>query len=338
VIEGVDIVITWVDNKDPQWLSDYEMYLDKDDLKEINGRVRFEDLGALHYILRGIEKFMPWHRKIHLVTSGHTPSWLNLEHPKLQVVCHKQIFPNVEDLPTFNCCAIEMCFSNIPDLAEKFIYFNDDMFIVKSLEKTDFFDKGMPKDFLLLDILFHDGVFSHMLHSDMQILNKEITNHREFRKRNFFKIINYKYGFSRNIKNLFLLFFKRISLIQIHHHPQPMKKSIIEEVVLKYPLDVQKTRSCKFKRPSNLNQYIFRFINLIKGNFIPYFPNNALYIGVEDIDDLAKEIDKLKNNSQVSLVCFNEEAGFNMEDYGAYKLLIQRYLDALLPIKSSYEI
>ena len=48
-------------------------------------------------------------------------------------------------LPIFNSSPIESYFNNISSLAEKFIYFNDDMYVMKPLLKSNFFtDEGKP--------------------------------------------------------------------------------------------------------------------------------------------------------------------------------------------------
>ncbi|MBR2185926.1 MAG: Stealth CR1 domain-containing protein, partial [Lachnospiraceae bacterium] len=56
--EKIDVVITWVDGNDPEWLKERRLYE-----KEINGNddsgtdeVRFRDWDNLQYIFRGIEK------------------------------------------------------------------------------------------------------------------------------------------------------------------------------------------------------------------------------------------------------------------------------------------
>ena len=51
---------------------------------------------------------------------------------------HERIIPN-ELLPTFNSTTIEMYLHRIPDLAEQFIYSNDDMFPIRPLQISDFF-------------------------------------------------------------------------------------------------------------------------------------------------------------------------------------------------------
>ena len=55
------------------------------------------------YWFRAVEKFAPWVRKIHFVTCGHVPAFLNLAHPKLHHVKHADFLPP-EVLPTFSSC------------------------------------------------------------------------------------------------------------------------------------------------------------------------------------------------------------------------------------------
>ena len=51
---------------------------------------------------------------------------------------HKDIIPQ-EYLPTFNSRTIEMFIHRIPDLDERFLYFNDDMFPLLPCDEGDFF-------------------------------------------------------------------------------------------------------------------------------------------------------------------------------------------------------
>ena len=99
---------------------------------------RFRDNEELKYSLRSVQKFAPWIRKIFLVTNGQIPSWLNIYHPRLELVAHKDIFKNHSHLPTFSSPAIESNLVNIPGLAERFIYLNDDFFFGKPIWPDDF--------------------------------------------------------------------------------------------------------------------------------------------------------------------------------------------------------
>lgn len=132
----MDIVITYVNNNDPEWQKEYEKFTDTPILEK-----RFRDWGTLKYLFRGIETNMPFIRKVHLVVSGESqvPEWINRN--EVNIVLHKDIIP-AEFLPTFNCNPIEMHLHNIKDLDEEYLYFNDDIFPLKPCSPTDFFRDG----------------------------------------------------------------------------------------------------------------------------------------------------------------------------------------------------
>ena len=102
--EKIDFVIMWVDGSDPKWLEEKNKYLDKK-IDTSNAINRYRDMGVLKYWFRGVEKFAPWVNKIHFVTWGHVPSWLNTNNPKLNVVKHEDFIPQ-KYLPVFNANAI----------------------------------------------------------------------------------------------------------------------------------------------------------------------------------------------------------------------------------------
>lgn len=130
------MVITYVDGNDPVWRADYEKYTDKALLDK-----RFRDWGTLKYLMRGIEKNMPFIKNVYLVVSheSQVPSWVNREN--LHIVLHKDIIPE-SLLPTFNCNPIETHLQNIEGLDEEYLYFNDDMFPVLPCSREDFYVNG----------------------------------------------------------------------------------------------------------------------------------------------------------------------------------------------------
>ena len=65
------------------------------------------DMDQLKYSLRSIELFASWTRDIYIVTNGQVPNWLNLEHPRVKLITHEEIFTNQSNLPSFNSAAIE---------------------------------------------------------------------------------------------------------------------------------------------------------------------------------------------------------------------------------------
>ena len=133
----IDFVVLWVDGNDPQWQAQKAKYQGKT-LDDSNAAHRFRDWGLMPYWFRAVEKFCPWVRKVHFVTCGHVPQWLNLDCPKLNHVKHSDYIP-AEYLPTFSANTIEMNIHRIPDLAEHFVFFNDDMFLVRPMAEDAFF-------------------------------------------------------------------------------------------------------------------------------------------------------------------------------------------------------
>ncbi|OWF50745.1 N-acetylglucosamine-1-phosphotransferase subunits alpha/beta-like isoform X2 [Mizuhopecten yessoensis] len=100
---------------------------------------RFEDNEELRYSLRSIDRFAPWVRHIYIITNGQIPYWLNMEHPRVTVVTHEDLFPNKTHLPTFSSPAIEAHVHRIPGLSKRFIYLNDDVMFGKEVWPDDFY-------------------------------------------------------------------------------------------------------------------------------------------------------------------------------------------------------
>uniref|UniRef100_T2MCA8 N-acetylglucosamine-1-phosphotransferase subunits alpha/beta n=1 Tax=Hydra vulgaris TaxID=6087 RepID=T2MCA8_HYDVU len=116
-----------------------------DDRNEDLASNRFADNNELKYSLRSIDTFAPWVRKIFIVTNGQIPNWLNLDHPRIQLITHEEIFANKSHLPTFSSPAIESNIHRIPGLSKIFIYMNDDVFFGKEVWPDDFYTHSRGK-------------------------------------------------------------------------------------------------------------------------------------------------------------------------------------------------
>ena len=109
---------------------------------------RFRNRDELRYSLRSLELFAPWVRRVHIVTADQCPSWLDVTHPKINLVSHRDIYADESSLPTFNSSSIETQLHHIPGLTPKFLYFNDDFFLGQLSDPADFFhSNGMLKYF-----------------------------------------------------------------------------------------------------------------------------------------------------------------------------------------------
>ena len=148
----VDVVYTWVDDSDDNWLEKkkrtLEKYADHQASEEVSGASRFRNNGELKYSVRSVMKFAPWIRKVFIVTDDQVPDWLDTSNRRVEIVDHKDIFDNKDDLPSFNSQAIEMRLHHITGLSERFLYFNDDIFLGRPTSVSDFFhESGMGKLF-----------------------------------------------------------------------------------------------------------------------------------------------------------------------------------------------
>ncbi|MPM38688.1 Capsular polysaccharide phosphotransferase SacB [bioreactor metagenome] len=141
----IDLVYLWVDGSDSKWLEKKRQFTGKvNDCSEGNNKGRYVNNGELKYSLRSVEKYVPWVRRVYIVTDNQCPAWLQRDHPKIRIIDHTEILPE-EALPCFNSSVIEYFIYKIPGLSEHFLFANDDMFFNKTLSPDYFFDKeGIP--------------------------------------------------------------------------------------------------------------------------------------------------------------------------------------------------
>lgn len=104
----------------------------------------------MKYWFRGVDKFAPWVRKIHFITDGQKPEWLDESNHKINLVNHEDFIPS-QFLPTYNSAVIERYIHKIPGLSEHFVYFNDDFYIIDNIKKERFFQNGLPCDIAVFD-------------------------------------------------------------------------------------------------------------------------------------------------------------------------------------------
>jgi Protein of unknown function (DUF3184). len=80
----VDLVYLWVSGQDPKHREKRNYWLQQYGLppKVFNPDVRYVEDDELRYSLRSAEQFVPWVRRIFIVTDGQAPAWLDRNHPK----------------------------------------------------------------------------------------------------------------------------------------------------------------------------------------------------------------------------------------------------------------
>lgn len=109
---------------------------------------RWDNNDEIMYCLQSIENFASWTRKIWIVVDSEAPDLSRLSdkmRAKVNVVFHREVFDEFSAvLPTFNSLAIESVIWRIDGLSDRFIYFNDDVFLSAPLHPTDVFIESSP--------------------------------------------------------------------------------------------------------------------------------------------------------------------------------------------------
>jgi hypothetical protein len=165
--EEIDIVYTWVDGGDPFFISERKRFSGQSascDIKYASLDNHFRDNGELLYSLRSIERFAPWVRRIHIVTNGHIPSWLNTDCERISLVTHEQIFSDPDRLPVFNSNAIESQLHRIPGLSRRFLYMNDDLFLCRPIYRSDYINSGAGQNIFFDSIPLHEDCHHGSVH------------------------------------------------------------------------------------------------------------------------------------------------------------------------------
>lgn len=147
--EPIDVVITTVDGSDPAWQEKFNTMMStrtgEPILAKTANAARFTTHDELRFVLRSLHYYAPYVRRIHIVTDAQCPEWLDVSHPKINLVDHKDII-DPQYLPNFNSDAIESCLWKIPGLSERFIYLNDDMLLMAPTSRLTFYtSNGLSK-------------------------------------------------------------------------------------------------------------------------------------------------------------------------------------------------
>lgn len=330
-MKKIDIVILWVDGGDRAWLEQKNQYSPvKEDYS--SSANRFRDWDNLHYLFRGIDKFMPWVNNIFFITWGHLPKWLDTSNPKLKIINHKDYIPR-RYLPTFNSNTIELNLHRIPELSENFILFNDDTFVLRPTSPTDFFVNGLPRDEFVLNAIIPKGEKFRIAYTNLNnvgIINQHFSKNAVIKK-NFGKLFNKKYG-SGNIRSMLLMPWDCFVGFKNHHLPLSHKKSTFKRLWRIEGEALNATCLNKFRGLNDLNHWLMRYWNLCEGKFVPRSTKFGKYFNLSNENSA---ILRYITNQSGTLICVNDMS--TDIDFEKVKAELNSALDRILPEKSSFE-
>jgi len=151
----IDAIIPWVDGSDPSLTEKRNRFLGRNDPGSRSSgahATRFASVNEIRYCVLSIMRFAPFIRNIFIITDGqdpgldqdirkYFPGW----EERFRIVDHTEIFEGHEAaLPTFNSISIGHMSWRIKGLADHFVYFNDDTFLIREMKPQDWFIDGKP--------------------------------------------------------------------------------------------------------------------------------------------------------------------------------------------------
>ena len=331
--DKIDIVITWVDENDPAWRESFEQNASKENGTIQADASRFRKWDTLRYWFRGIEKFAPWANRIFFVTCGHYPEWLDTDYPKLTLVRHEDFIPP-EYLPTFNSNVIEFWFHRIKGLSERFVYFNDDTFLLGPVKADRFFRNGLPCDIGGMTINLHSGMFGTSVLLARTLINDHF-NKKEVVLQHPSKWFNIRYPL-HSFLNLLLLPVKKDEFPGFvnPHLPQGYLKSVYDAVWAECAEDLVRTSRSRFREYGDIAIWLTRYWQLASNRFSPYnvYRDSKYYL----MDDgNMEEIGQCIRWRKKKLVCLNDNAA--LSDFETAKRRILDAFDQILPERSGFE-
>ncbi|MGW1227724.1 stealth family protein [Streptomyces sp. NPDC001478] len=312
----VDVVYTWVDDKDPAWAAERDAARSGRAGSPAPGLhaqaandARFTSRDELRYSLRSLHQYAPWVRNIYLVTAGQQPAWLDTDVPGLRVVDHREIFSDPEALPTFNSHAIESQLHHIDGLSEQFLYLNDDVFFGRPLTPGHFFHANGLSKFFQSKALVPTGPSG----PDDLPVNAAGKNSRSLIERSFGTRIAQK----------------------MKHTPHALRRSVLADIELVYAEEHRRTQFSRFRSPedvpiaSSLHHYYgFHTGRATTGNVRYQYIDLAA-------DQARRRLNSLLAHRNFDTFCLNDTV--EHPDPEAQERMVRDFLDAYFPVPSRFE-
>nr|WP_315483858.1 Stealth CR1 domain-containing protein [uncultured Undibacterium sp.] len=317
--DTIDIVYLWVDGADPLWRRKRQHALShSNDLArkklarygDVAGRYR--DNQELRFNLRALEKFFPDHGHIYLVTDGQIPSWLNYS-AGITLIDHTSIIPATA-LPVFDSGHIESYLHHIPNLSEKFIYLNDDVFFGAPVDADDWFgEHGVA--------VFKEQTqvpdYNSLQKDETALVNASILSKQWLQQR---------YPSYQHVHRIFA------------HAPRPMLKHVLMELEKEAPELFEQVRQTVFRdwqRPPIVPDLVPRW--MLHRGLAHLKELDYRYVCSGDADAEQQFNSLIESFGKLAFFCINDTSD-NADSADPQLTRISASLEQLLPFASRFEL
>lgn len=315
----IDAVIAWVDSNDSQHLKKLNTYLPQEKKKnEGTLATRFRAVNELEYCLRSLLKFAPFLRNIYIVTDAQTPKCVTdlkaefQQAAKIKIVDHKEIFRDYESiLPIFNSRSIASAVWRIKDLAEHFVYLNDDFFVLRNLSPEDWFIEGKP-------VVRGKWKSSPWIEEGIKSLKEKIRQSSS-KVNPTFKTLKWHGAKKAGFKYKYL---------DIYHTPHPMRKSTLENYFKKAPGEFYENIKFRFRDFSQFSMVSFaNHLEMSQGTAIVKSPQEVYMKPVNRSKNyITKKTAIVQNDSSKLFLCIQSLDSATKSDQATLIKWLKNYL------------
>jgi hypothetical protein len=312
----IDVVYTWVDGNDPELATKREAHRPTPgNAPRINAREtgssRYTSRDELKYSLRSLQMYAPFIRNIYIVTDGQTPSWLNTRAAGIRVVDHKDVFTDPTALPVFNSHAIETQLHHIDGLSERYLYFNDDVFLGRPITPGHFFhSNGIAK------LPFSPAQLGlGAPHPDEPAPNSA----------------------GKNVRALIQNTHGRFTVSKFMHTPHPQIQSVMRDLEKLFPEDLDRTSRSKFRAVTDIataaslhHHHAYLTGRAVAGTYKLRYVDVALPDAQEKMTALARE-------RSFDFFCLND-VNTPADQQRRIAEEVHSFLEAYFPFPSRWEI
>ncbi len=282
----VDVVYTWVNHRDPHWRALWEKTVGRpleSDAPDSQALDRYMNRDELKFSLRSVSEHAPWVRRIFVVTNCAPPDWLDVDNPKIVWIDHAKIIPP-QFLPTFSSHAIESRLHHVPDLANHFLYFNDDFFLMRPTLPSEFFEaSGVSKAF----VEEYGSVNGEVDPADPDYLNA-----------------------ARNGRRLLEEGFRRSATALHRHTPYALRKDVLLEMEERFRGPISRTTANRFRTPQDIStvSFLYHHYAYLTGR-AAYAPSDSALVKPQAIGYVGKLVDLLEGLKVPISLCLNDGGG-----------------------------
>jgi hypothetical protein len=227
------------------------------------------------------------------------------------VLSHREVFGETGLLPTFNSQAIESRLHRIPDLAEHFLYLNDDVILGRPVAPTTFFTPGGLTRFF---------PSSALVDSAPRTAADPPAN-----------------SAGKNNRRLIQETFGRVLTRKMMHTPHPSRRSVIAEIEQRFAEHVEATAEHQFRHPDDIS-----LLSSLQQNYA-YLTGRAVPGSIRfAYADLAAPVTPFKladllRHRNLDAFCLND-IDSDPAVVADQEAMLADFLPAYLPFVSPYEL